>query len=157
MDISAIGCIGDEEDLTRRESIGDHVVDDATALIAEHRVLRLGIREGLEVVGQDRIQECDRAIAPHRDLPEVGDIEDSNMLPDCRMLSQDPSSERLAALRILDWHQPTTEVSHLCATRYMKIMKRRKLRSYRVPAIFDHLDNLAEGLATSLMELMVNA
>jgi hypothetical protein len=87
----------------------------------------------------------------------VGDIEDSNMLPDCRMLSQDPSSDRLAALRILDWHQPTTEVSHLCATRYMKIMKRRKLRSYRVPVIFDHLDNLAEGLATSLMELMVNA
>jgi hypothetical protein len=39
----------------------------------------------------------------------------------------------------------------------MKIMKRRELRSDRVPAIFDHLDNLAEGLATSLMELMVNA
>ena len=39
----------------------------------------------------------------------------------------------------------------------MKIMKRRELRLYGVSVIFDHLDNLAEGLATSLMELMVNA
>ena len=81
-----VGRVGDGQVALVAEPVGEEVVEDATVLAAEHRVLRAADLELRDVVGEQPLKQVERAGALGFDLAHVGDVEDAAGLADGEVL-----------------------------------------------------------------------
>ena len=96
-----VGGVGDRQEVIGREPVGEEVVNHATLLVAQARVLRPADLEPGDVVGEHALQKR-RGLRPlGLDLPHVGDVEHPGVRPHRRVLLPDPV--------VLDRHLPAGE------------------------------------------------
>ena len=87
--------------------IHDEVVDDPTLLRAAEGVLGLAGGDAAKIVAELTVQVVGRAGTGHRGRAEVGDIEDTDSLPDGQVLGDH------ATAAVLQRHRPSGEVPEL--------------------------------------------
>ena len=89
VDSCAIRGVDDEIELAVPEAVRDEVVDDPARLVREQRVLRVAVRELVDVVREHRLQECLRRRPVDVDLAHVRDVEGAGVRPDGLVLRDD--------------------------------------------------------------------
>jgi len=85
-----VGGVGDNEVTVAAEPVGEEVVDHATVLVAEDRVLGAADLDLGDVVREHPLQEGERPETLDLDLPHVGDVEHPGVRPHRRVLLADP-------------------------------------------------------------------
>ena len=81
-----VGGVGDGQVALVAEPVGEEVVEDAAVLAAEHRVLGAADLELGDVVGEQPLEQVERAGPLGLDLAHVGDVEDAAGLADGEVL-----------------------------------------------------------------------
>src|SRR5256714_9514239 len=93
-----------QEITTVRYGVDEDIIDDATLLVAEQRVLNPAGVEAAEVAADDALGEI---LVPDAKFSHVGKVEQPDGLPYRTVLLTDAA--------VLKGHDPTTEVGHLGA------------------------------------------
>jgi len=86
------------------EAVGDQVVDRASAVVQEQRVLRASGSDPVEIVGQHALEERERGRASELELAHVAHVEDAGVLAHRAVLGDHA--------RVLDGHLPPGEGNH---------------------------------------------
>ena len=110
----------DQKKSFRSRPVNNQVIDDATALIEEKRVLATADFQFVDIVGQHLIQPGAHARPRRNQLAHMGNIEDAGVLPDGLMLVHDAG--------VLDRHDPIAKRDHLRAEPHMLIVERSLLQ-----------------------------
>ncbi len=111
-----IGRIGHRQVVVGGKAVGEQVVQDPAALVAQQRILGAAHGEGVDVVGQQALEQVARAGAAGLDLAHVGDVEDAGGAPYGEVLGAD-------ALRVLHRHLPSGEGHELRPGRLVTVEK----------------------------------
>ena len=100
-----VGGVGDDQPAVVAEPVGEEIVEDPPALVAQARVLGAADIDGADVVGEHPLQEGERPGPLDLDLPHVGNVEHPGVGANRRVLLADPL--------ILNGHLPAGEVHQL--------------------------------------------
>ena len=111
--------VGDDQVAVAAEPVGEEVVEDAALLVAQARVLGAADGDRGDVVGEDPLEEGERARPLDLDLAHVGDVEHPGVGPDRGVLLDDPV--------VLNRHLPAGERDELGAALAMAIEQRSAL------------------------------
>jgi len=96
----------------RDSPVDDPVVDDPTAVVADHRVEGVARRQRRDVVGDELLQGGLGALPAEPDLAHVGEVEDAGPGPDRHVLVTDRAvAERHLIPGKLDHHRVGGEVA----------------------------------------------
>ncbi len=100
-----VGRVGDDEVAVAAEPVGEEVVEHAAVLGAEAGVLGAADRDLGDVVGEDPLQEGERARPLDLDLAHVGDVEHPGVTAHREVLFANPL--------VLDGHLPARKIDQL--------------------------------------------
>ena len=84
-----VGRVRDGEEAVGAEPVGEEVVQHAAVLVAEHGVLRAALGDPRHVVGEQALEQRERAGAGRLDLAHVADVEDAGAVAHGRVLVAD--------------------------------------------------------------------
>ena len=119
VDRLAVGRVDDEQVLPVREAVDDEVVDDPALLVGQQRVLRLSVRDLVEIVREHLLEKGVSRRPVDVDLAHVRDVERAAVGADRAMLLDDA--------RVLDGHLVPGERHHPRAERDVARVERRAL------------------------------
>ena len=102
-----VGGVRDRQVALGVQTVGEEVVEHAAVLAAKHAVLSAADGDRGDVVGEQPLQQRERAGAAGFDLAHVRDVEDPAGLAHGHVL--------LAHAGVLDRHLPAGELNELCA------------------------------------------
>ena len=100
-----VGGVDDQKVLSAREAVEVGVVEGATGLVGDDRVLRLADLERGRVVGEDALQEGQGVGPADQEPAHVGDVEQAGLPAGGEVLGDD-------AAGVVDGHLPAGEVDH---------------------------------------------
>ena len=128
VDRGAIRGVDDEVELAVPEPVGDEVVDDSARLVREQRVLRVAVRELVDVVREHRLEEGLRRGPVDVDLAHVRDVEGAGVRPNGLVLGDDTL--------VLDRHLVAGERHHARAELDMaRVQGRTQERRFHGPRL----------------------
>ena len=90
-----------KQELVRRSSVDDEVIDDSAIFVEEERVLALTDLEAFDVIRQHSVEPLARILAGRDELAHVRNVEDAEIFPHRLMLVHNAC--------VLDRHEPAAE------------------------------------------------
>ena len=115
-----VGRVRDRQEAIRVETVGEEVVDDPAVVPAQHAVLGAADAELRDVVGEDPLEEVQRAGPGRLDLTHMGHVEDARRAAYREVL--------LDHAGVLHRHLPAGEVDQASAGRAMGLEQGRAPR-----------------------------